>query len=381
MIAQENPNTFKKKKAIKRFFVNSTPLGADVLANGEKIGITPCLISLEKGNHKIELHKADYLTLKKYLFIGGSGSRIVDTLEYSLKKTIATYIKSDLKKTDLLITNHLDTVLFKRIPAEIDLPFGRYKMELFNSERKCFKGTVQFNGQKKIIVPCYSKGTFEILGVDYFFSKPLLKNNANYNLYHLLATGQFGRFTILPGLSTSIVKVSIFQIDDKYKDTETAIVNKNTSDTIQLKYPNYISAVSLPFINAEFRVGFPLFRSLDICALGSYALYPKATKVATFNHVSGHDIFIGIELASRISICNVNIKIGSKTLSDISYNFYTKENKQISINIGRNYSNHYYTIPAKLQQFIVSIGFTLGQGKGYSNNMLRLFRKPVFTNY
>ncbi len=379
MMAQEHPITFKKKKAFKRFFVNSTPSGADVLVNGEKTGSTPCLISLEKGNHKIELHKAEYLTYKKYLFIGGSGSRIVDTLEYRLKKIIATYIKSDLKRVDLLVSTAEDTVLFEKTPSEMGLPFGKYKMELFHSGRRCFKGSLRYNGQKTIKVPCYSKGTFEFLVGDYFLSKPVLKNNEGLNLYHILATGQFGRFTIFPGLSTSIIKASVFQIDNTYKDTEFTSINENIPDTTILKYPDYISAFSLLFINAEFRIGFPISRALDICALGTYTLYPNVTKFSTFNHVSGQDIFV--ELASRISAFNVNIKIGSKVLSDISYNIYKKSNQQVAINIGSDYSNYYHTVPAQLEQFVVSIGFTLGQGRGYGNNILRLFRKPLITNY
>ncbi len=368
-----------RMKPVKRFFVNTDPIGAEVLADGEKLGVTPCVISLGKGNHKIELYKQNYLKFKKYLFIGGKGSRFVDTLEYVLTKTTPIYVKSDIKGTDLLIKNHEDTVLFEKTPAELGLPFGKYTIELYNSGRRSFKGSFKNTGQQKVKLPCYSKGTFELLAVDYYFSKPLLTNEEHYDLYHLLATGQFGRFTVFPGFSTSILKASIFKMDKQYKNTTTTIINPQ--DTLQFKYPNHISAISLLFLNAEFRIGLPIFRLLDISALGTYTYYPNFTKNGTFHHVSGQDIFIGIELASRFPIGNINIKIGSKMLSNISYNFYTKENKRLSLNMNRDYSDYYYKVPAKLEQFVVSIGLTLGQDRGYSNNMLRLFKKPLFTNY
>ncbi len=366
-------------KSIKRLFINSNPIGAEVIIDKKKEGVTPCLLSLSKGYHKIELHKENYLGPKKYIFIGGTVGALVDTLSYVLNKTIPIYIESDIKNLDLLIKNNEDTVFLSKIPAQLDLPLGKYTIALYNSKRRCFKGSFKHNGQGKVKIPCYSKGTFELFAIDYFFTKPLLKNHDNNNLYHLLATGQFGRFTLLPGLSSSIAKASIFQLDKHYKDTETTIISP--FDTVQLKYPNHIPALSILFLNAEFRIGLPITRLLDIAVLGSYTYYPNITKSGAFHHVSGQDIFVGIELASRIGICNVNIKIGSKRLSNIYYNFYTKNTRDISLHIGRDYSEHYYKVPAKLEQLVVSIGVFFGQGKGYSNNMIRVLRKPLLTNY
>ncbi len=363
----------------KRYVIKSNPVGAEILVDGQRQGFTPFLLSIAEGQHKIELRKHGYLDHKQYLSVKEIGVSI-DTLEYILEKNTPLYINSEIEGLDVFIKRAKDTVFAGKTPVKIGLPLGRYTMTLYNSSQNCFKGPIKHNGKNKIEAPCYSRGTFTLLVADYFPNKPLLKNEESNHLYRLLGTAQFGRFTLLPGLSTSIAKASLFEIDNGYKDTETTIVNDKTNDTIQFKYPNYIPAFSFILLSAEVRIGVPILKSLDISALGTYTFYPDITKYIPSHHVSGHDIFVGLELSSRLSVFNMNIKVGSKMLSNISYNFYTKTSQNLSSG-DETYSKYYYKVPANLEQFVVSIGFTLGQNRAYGNNMLRVLKKPLFTHY
>ncbi len=370
-----------KNTPVKKYFVKSNPVGAEILVNGQRQGVTPFVLSLGKGHHKIEVSKPGYLNRKQYWFIGGSASSLVDTLEYTLEANTSLYVTSDQEGLDLLIKREEDTVLYRKLPAKLGLPLGDYTMELFNAGKKCFKGSLNHDGYKAIEVPCYSKRTLALLVVDYFLGRFHLNNTKKSNLYRLFAAGQFGRFTLIPGLSTSIAKILIAQIVKRYKSAKATMAHQITEEIVQFKYPNYIPAISPLFLNAEFRAGVPITNILDASVLGTYSYYPSFVKHGPFHHMTGHDIFIGLEFSSRWSIFNMNLKIGSQMLSNIHYNIYTKDSQGFFLSIGSDYSKHYYRVPAKLAQFIVSLGFTLGQTKAYGNNMLRLLRKPLFTNY
>ena len=137
-------------------------------------------------------------------------------------------------------------------------------------------------------------------------------------------------------------------------------------------------AASLLFLNGELRVGLPIFKQLDVAAVGTYTFYPQLTKVIPYSHVSGQDIFYGIELSSRISVLNANIKIGQQKLIDGKYNFLVTPSSEFSF---ANHSRKYNIVAFNQSQFIISIGFTLGQSPARGNNMIRVLKKPLFTNY
>ncbi|MFV0489350.1 MAG: hypothetical protein ACK5NL_19515, partial [Vibrio fluvialis] len=144
------------------------------------------------------------------------------------------------------------------------------------------------------------------------------------------------------------------------------------------KYPQYMFAATPLFLNWEFRTGVSILKQLDVAALGSYAYYPQLIKYIPFNHVSGQQMFFGVEISSRISVLNANIKIGKQILSGGKYNFLVVPSEDFSL---EDHTDKYNVVETKMSQFIVSVGFTLGDKVSRNNNMLRIKKKPILTNY
>ena len=90
------------------------------------------------------------------------------------------------------------------------------------------------------------------------------------------------------------------------------------------------------------------------------------TKFLPVSHVDGHDIFVGLELGSRISIINVNLKMGAQIFRG-------------GINISRDKQsrsttkNRFTSFSADYTGFVVSVGFSLGTKDAKGSNVLRVF--------
>ena len=124
-------------------------------------------------------------------------------------------------------------------------------------------------------------------------------------------------------------------------------------------------------LNWDWRLGGSILRQLDINLVGRYKYTPGLEKIKKA-HVPGYDnmntrnYFIGVELTTRLSIFNVNCRFGKEyfdgTIS--SYNTSTKTFSPVA--------------PVNQGQTVFSVGITLN-GKVYkSNNMLRLWDRPLF---
>ncbi len=362
----------------KQYHFKTKPDGADVIIDGERRGFTPILLSLSKGRHIVKFKKHGYFTEKKVINTNPkSNSEKVKRIYSILHKKVPFTIKSE-ETTYIHILRKQDTIYSGKAPVKLGLPKGKYKVTAYNrSGYKCFKGKVSHKKNKSITLPNYSKGTFTFLVGDYYLDQPaLVTSEKKEELYNLFATGQFARFNIIPGLSTNVLKTSIFALSDNYKNSKFKYQVDNKSK--EMKYPGYIPALSFLFLNGEFRVGLPILRQLDIAFLGTYTYYPKLTKYVPFSHISGKEIFYGVEIATRISSLNANIKFGTKKFQDVQYNFYTDANNSST----NDYSKSFHKVTANnLEQVVLSVGFTLGKKPSRGNNMLRLRKKPLLTNY
>jgi hypothetical protein len=84
-----------------------------------------------------------------------------------------------------------------------------------------------------------------------------------------------------------------------------------------------------------------------------------------FHDASMLTYFYGIEISTRLSVFNLNVKLGQQVMEG-EVNVWDKEQGEYTNFFDINEDN-----------FIVSFGFTLNGRVSGSNNMFRLWRKPV----
>ena len=362
-----------KMSIYKEIYLSTLPAGAEVLVNEKRVGFTPLKISLSEGEHELVMKRKGSLDIRKKIIIDSQRSTFVDTLKYDLENTLPLLINCE--RDGLRLTVKRDNeVIFKDLlaPGEILVPKGKYLVELHEDKSRRFKGNVDFKDQKSVMLPCYSVGTFTTLAADLFLSKPKAVSTGG-SFYSMLATGSFGRFNVFPGFSTSILKVSVFSVNDQFKGRYGSFTEGEKN--ISYNYANTMIAGSILFLNGEVRIGGAISRKIDISALGTYTYHPSLSILKDqsrgVNHVSGTETFVGLELTSRISAFNLNVKIGNENFNG-DYKFtYEKA----------LYSYSYYKVPFKLDNLGIKIGITLGQKVSRSNNMIRLWNKPVAADY
>ena len=118
-------------------------------------------------------------------------------------------------------------------------------------------------------------------------------------------------------------------------------------------------------------MGGALFQYCDIDMLATYAWYPDISKLLTFSHMSGHDIFLGLELGSRIPVFNVSVRAGVQA-------FYGQANiaRPNAVNggeIDERYVQRECVLPVQRLQFVAGVCFTLGGKDSKGQNILRIF--------
>ena len=352
----------------KEFFVMTNPSGAEVLINKKREGFSPVTVYLKEGTHDMLIKRVGYLDENQKITVSAKGNNKPDTIKYDMLMNYPLTIKSEEDGLSIFIKKNNRLVLSDAItPADIQLPYGDYSLVLKKDKSKRFSGTFTHNGKKNLLtVPSYSYGTFTMLSGNYFPGEnmKLLSENGNRK-YSLLANLQLGRFVVFPGLSTSIFRVSVFNVNQNFSNTfitdEGAFSDK--------KYDDYMFAGTCLFLNGEFRMGGSIIKNLDICALGTYAWYPKIDSFLSKSHINGSEMFFGIELSTRISYFNLNVKLG-KEIYNGSYSFHKDKP-----------ADQFFSQEFNYDGFTLMVGFTLGQRVSASNNMLRLWNKPLFYNY
>ncbi|MDR1682827.1 MAG: PEGA domain-containing protein [Candidatus Symbiothrix sp.] len=365
----------------RRLKIVTTPIGAEVLVNTVREGFTPCEISLREGKHDMIVRKTGYLDYKQHIAVNSPGANRLDTLNIAMETTYPFTIASEADGLYVFIKRKKAIVADqKQTPAKILLPYGKYKLELYNQKnRKMFSGNITLKASaNEIYVPCYSYGTFTTLVGDYFPSKPKAQSETG-EYYSLLASAQFGRFNLFPGISTSIARASLFQWNKDSSPINFSVPEGEEGDPFQPDN-EFLPAMSVLFTNAEVRLGGSIHRNLDIAAIGTYAWFPKLHELIEeipFSYIDGHEMFLGVELSTRISYFNVNIKIGQERVKG-HYNFLQKNEEGTSRS---STSFNFFREAFALTNTGITIGFTFGEKLAESNNIFRLWKKPLITNY
>ena len=121
-------------------------------------------------------------------------------------------------------------------------------------------------------------------------------------------------------------------------------------------------------------MGGSILRQLDVCLLGSVKWTP-GLKVTNFHLDDAYydaamwDYFYGLEISSRISYFNANVKIGQQMFNG-DINIWDNANEEYSDKINVN-----------VHDFIISVGITISGKVFRSNNMLRFWKKPLVGKY
>ena len=339
--------SYENMEVSKKVRIITDPPKAKVYINGENIGFTPVTELLPAGYHDIQVKKSGYSTINLVKYIEET-SGDEETIELKLFKNYPLDIKSEKDGLNIYL-NPIDHKTIElegafKTPSEVFIPYGRYELTLKDDGQTTFKGVVNHNESRKknVVVPSYSRVSFQYLTADFV-------NVDNFE-------ASFGRSSIFPnsGLSTSLINV-------QYNVLEDSIGNK---------YKTIMPFVFL--LNWDWRLGGSIFNQLDVCVLGRVKWTP-GLKITNYHlddnyyDASMWSYFFGIEITSRISYFNLNIKIGKQIMNG-TVNVWDPD---------LEYSTGKPPVNVKLDNFIISIGFTLN-GKVYkNNNMLRLWKKPL----
>ena len=91
------------------------------------------------------------------------------------------------------------------------------------------------------------------------------------------------------------------------------------------------------------------------------------TVMLPMSHFSGHEVFGGLEISSRIKVLNVNLRAGLHYLGG-DRNYYQEDNKTITAT-----EDKFTSAPFNQTMFVVTAGFSLGSKKANGRNIARLF--------
>jgi len=365
--------------------INSVPAGVEVIINGVAEGIrTPVYNkAIPLGENTITLKQKSYYPMTFIRQSGVIGG--IDTLNVTMKPSHPLRISSDSFRSTTNALNGFNVYLTSidggepRIheydhftDAVIDLPYGKYKyefrrfsngpepgfsggMRLRGDRRRkdlAYKGTFNFNEKHTSLnrMSYSESGSFSAISGELRLSDTFIDAGEG-NSYKEIGSLSIFKFPVFPGYSTSLARATAF----KSELPETALDGA----------PQYLFSGSIFFLNGEMRVGGDVHQNLDVDLLASYAILPEIHNLGwsmlegiSFPYVNMTDIFVGLELHSRLPVLNASFKVGYRMMKG-------------SANIFKNKS--YSSYPFDSSGIHASVGFSLGGRDSKGANILRVF--------
>ena len=359
--------------------LTSDPPYCQVIVDGEKAGTTPLKVVLIEGSHTIRIEKSGYFAHEE----GIDTDLVVEEqdINFTLPKTSPLLITSDLEGCNITISNGKEVLISDvKTPATVDIPTSktpyRIKLTRGNDFSTAYKGWFWYTKGEKdhLKINTYSLEGFQGLAVNYYLKRPApyFGQTELAKDFQRIGDVSLAKMRLFDGLSTSVVKATMFMQTDPSQNIHYPGKEISGGD---YKNISFIPALSILFLNGEFRVGGGVHNLGDVNLLATYAWYPNVSSFLPMTHMSGHDIFLGAEISSRIPIFNANIRFGLQS-------FYGQANicrpTANTTSTGGNAKARFgdpvaYVVPLSQAEFVVTIGFTIGNKDSKGNSILRVF--------
>jgi hypothetical protein len=366
-------------KRYSTYNLTSNPPYCQVIVDGEKAGTTPLKLVLIEGSHTIRMEKEGYFAQEQ-----GVDTDLVkeeQDINFTLSKTYPLLISSDLEGCNITISSGKDVLISDvKTPSTVEIPVSkkpyRIKLTRGNDFSTAYKGWFFYTkGQKDHLkLNTYSIEGFQGLGVNYYLKRPApyFGNTVLAKSYQRIGDASLAKMRLFDGLTTSVVKATLFAETNPQENIHYPGKEVSGGD---YKNISFIPALTVLFLNGEFRVGGGVHNLGDVNLLATYAWYPNVSSFIPMTHMSGHDIFLGAEISSRIPIFNANIRFGLQSFYGQANICRPTANTTAS---GGNVKSRFgdpvsYVVPLSQAEFVVTIGFTLGTKDSKGNSVLRVF--------
>lgn len=390
----------EKLEVLDAYMIRTVPMYISTVGGGERVKINGEQMNYQKPYHLFSLNEGEtydvdisrpgYWHVTKNIKVSPSDT-LFDFRNIELSAIDTLVIDSDLPNLEIKLfrfgdEQKMDYAEGARTPeagekTELLIPHGKYKIiledddELKKARKTVYRGTFRFTEKTKgkYFNSWMKSGleTMRFLTVEGTLKPNYDSSSPDYMSMPLKAS--IGEFALTRGLSTVLLtKAAMIYADGM-------IMPEDLPDKY---YTTLMPAISLPLTSWDFRIGGGLGQRADISFILSYSYYFDADNVAQWFsdkfiknemdrydgtldglfYYSGHDVFAGIELGSRIKCLNLYARAGMQYLKGNRYYCYQNESGWTDTRL-----------PVDQSRFIIAVGFNIGSGRAKGQNILRIF--------
>ena len=374
-------------------YVSTTNGGESVYLNGTRLKYQEPFhnFPVEEGEtYKLEVRKEGHWTYAD-VFTVGKNDQLIDYRNLVLEPVSRVNLRSDeavkvelYRQGDNSKKNFADQVVLSASKRDTNnvlyIPKGKYKIilkrnndNLREAHKLAYKGILNVKGDNitkryhSWMIPRF--GSMSVFDIEY---SPFYKSAMAVDKIPVPLRFSFIDFPIVRGLSTSIAECSTIYTLGR---------NDFPEDLPSSHYTVMMPAITAAFMNYDFRIGGGFCQWGDVCALLSYnyylqyeSLFKRTIKgyLSSFDHFEGHELFLGVELCSRIRILNAYVRAGFHYLNGDRCYAYVPVGPECGV-----YNNRRTFTKVKTDQadFVVTVGFNFGHFgvKRKGHNILRVF--------
>lgn len=295
----------------------------------------------------------------------------VNTDDRNLYLTVKT--RKDETAPDSTLVNHL------LLPADIYLPMRKtpYYVELRRggTDEVAYRGSMKYDNEqiKGHYIQSWSQNYFQLLDFNFFLpiNKQAFAVGEDQVPFRMLGNASLFKFKVVKGFSTAALHGSLFTQTNMQEPAKIRVRKSAEDPIVDAGAIGSLPALTFMFLNDELRVGGAVFDYMDVSLVGAYAWYPDFLKyVIPMNHFTGHDLFTGVELSSRLPFGDVKLKAGLQMYLNAKANIYSAD----LASPGAATVDKFYTQQLKMPpMFVLSVGVSLGGKDSKGENIFRIF--------